>query len=128
MTTGLLCAGIIQAQHSVNASGSVVTGIEGSLAYSVGQIVYTTQFSNSGSLSQGVQQPYEIFRSDTRDAEQEISILLFPNPTADYLVLETISALNENITCRLYDFNGKLLSEKQIVEKQTRIEMGEFPT
>ena len=50
----------LQAQTSVNAIGGDATGSGGSVSYSVGQVVYTTNKGTNGSVVEGVQQPYEI--------------------------------------------------------------------
>lgn len=47
LAAGLLWAGLAKAQESTNASGGDATGSGGTVAYSVGEIVYTT---NAGSL------------------------------------------------------------------------------
>ncbi len=47
LAAGLLWAGLAQAQESVNATGGDATGSGGTVAYSVGQVVYTT---NTGTL------------------------------------------------------------------------------
>lgn len=56
---GLGLAGL-QAQTSVNVTGGNASGSGGSASYSVGQFVYQTHTGTSGSVSEGVQQPYEI--------------------------------------------------------------------
>jgi hypothetical protein len=48
-----------QAQQATTAAGGNATGSGGSVAYSVGQIVYTTHTGTTGSVAQGVQQTYE---------------------------------------------------------------------
>lgn len=50
----------LQARTSVNATGSNASESGGSASYSVGRVVYTTISETSGSVAQGVQQPYEI--------------------------------------------------------------------
>ena len=50
----------LQAQESVNATGGNASGSGGSASYSVGQVVYTNNTGTSGSVAQGVQQPFEI--------------------------------------------------------------------
>lgn len=54
LVSGCLWLGMAQAQESVNASGGIAKGSEGSLSYSIGQVVFTTNNDNTGSLSQGV--------------------------------------------------------------------------
>lgn len=49
-----------QAQQATTATGGNASGSGGPVAYSVGQVVYTTNTSSNGSVAQGVQQPYEI--------------------------------------------------------------------
>ena len=49
-----------QAQQVTNATGGDASDIGGTFAYSIGQIVYTTNTSTNGSLTQGVQQPFKI--------------------------------------------------------------------
>ena len=49
------------AQENINATGGKATGIKGTVNYSIGQTVFNTFSSDAGSVSEGVQQPYEIF-------------------------------------------------------------------
>ncbi len=50
----------MRAQQTPVAAGSNATGSGGTVAYSVGQVIYTTNSSGSGTVTQGVQQPFEI--------------------------------------------------------------------
>ncbi|MEJ5266144.1 MAG: hypothetical protein WHT29_12590, partial [Bacteroidales bacterium] len=79
----------LQAQESVNATGGNAFGSGGSVSYSVGQVVYTTNSGTNGSVAQGVQQPYEI--SVVTGLEEakgiNLSVSAYPNPTTDYLTL-----------------------------------------
>jgi len=129
-TTLLLGAGLtgIQAQTSINTGGGNASGSGGSASYSVGQIVYKTHTGISGSVSQDIQQPYEI--SVVTELEEARDIILsataYPNPASDYLTLElAASALLsiQSMTYQLYDIQGKLLQSEQITGKQTRIIM-----
>jgi hypothetical protein len=61
LTAGLLWGGFTQAQESTNASGADVIGSGGSVAYSIGQVVYTTNTGSTGSVAQGVLHAFEIF-------------------------------------------------------------------
>jgi len=51
----------VSAQEAVLATGADAAGSGGKVSYSVGQIAYTSQTGSNGSVTQGVQQPYEIF-------------------------------------------------------------------
>ncbi len=48
----------LHAQEATLASGGNATGSGGSVSYSVGQVVYTTNIGTTGSVAQGVQQAY----------------------------------------------------------------------
>ena len=123
----------LQAQESVNATGGNASGSGGSASYSVGQATCQTHTGTSGSVAEGVQQPYEI--SVVTGIEEAIGINLsvsaYPNPTTDYLTLEvdastTLSILS--MSYQLYDMNGKLLQSEIITGNQTRIVMNNLVT
>lgn len=127
LITVLLWTGWAQAQESVNASGGDATGSGGTVAYSVGQIDYVTNTSTSGNENQGVQQPYEFFIVGTNDLLLDISITIYPNPTANNLTLEVSDYNTKNLSYQLYDMQGKLLNHELIVASQTKINMQGFP-
>ena len=121
LLAGLLWASMAQAQESVNASGGDATSSGGTVAYSVGQLVYTTNTSSSGTVSQGVQQAYEIYSVGIKETELNISLSVFPNPTADNLTLQISDYNNEKLSYQLFDLQGKLLNNGQVTAQQTLI-------
>lgn len=115
----------LQAQTSVNATDGDVSGSGGSVSYSVGQVVYTTHTGTSGSVAEGVQQPYEISVVTGLEEAQSInlSVTAYPNPTTDYLTLRIDEFEISNLSFQLYDMNGKLLQNEKISGNQTSIVM-----
>jgi hypothetical protein len=115
----------LQAQTSVNATGGSASGSGGSVSYSVGQVVYTTNTGTSGSVAQGVQQPYEI--SIVMAIEEakgiNLSVTAYPNPTTDYFTLEVKDFELSNLNFQLYDTQGKLIQNENITGNQTSIVM-----
>jgi hypothetical protein len=115
----------LQAQTSVNATGGNASGSGGSVSYSVGQVVYTTHTGTSGSVAQGVQQPFEI--SVVTGLEEakgiNLSVSAYPNPTTDYLTLEVKDYELSTLHFQLFDMNGKLLQNERITGTQTSIVM-----
>ena len=118
------------AQTSVNATGGDASGSAGSASYSVGQVVYSTHTGTSGSVAEGVQQPYEI--SVVTGIEEakgiNLSVSAYPNPTTDYLTLSIDNSVKTNhdlsqLSYQLYDMNGKLLQSENITGNQTSIVM-----
>ncbi len=127
LVAGLLWAGLAQAQESANASGGDATGSGGTLAYSVGQIVYTTNTASTGSVAQGVQHAFEIFTLGIKETELNISLTAFPNPTTENITLQISNYNNERLVYQLFDMQGKQISNGQIVAQQTQINMTILP-
>lgn len=128
LTVGLLWAGFAQAQESANASGGFATGSGGTVAYSVGQVVYTTNTDNSGSVAQGVQHAYEIFTLSIKESALNISLTAFPNPTTENLTLQISDYHNEKLSYQLFDMQGKQIGNGQITTQQTQINMNSLPS
>jgi hypothetical protein len=113
----------LQAQETIPATGGNALGSGGSMSYSVGQVVYTTNTGTNGSVAQGVQQPYEI--SIVIGIEEakgiKLTISAFPNPTTDFLTLKVENYDKENLSYQLFDMQGKFLENKKITDNQTSI-------
>ncbi|MDY0143447.1 MAG: T9SS type A sorting domain-containing protein [Bacteroidales bacterium] len=125
LLSGLGLTGL-QAQESINITGGNASGSGGSLSYSVGQVVYTTNTGTNGSVAQGVQQAFEI--SMVTEIEKAIGINLtisaYPNPTTDFLTLSIDASTTlsiQSMSYQLYDMQGKLLETKKITHTQTNI-------
>ena len=115
----------VLAQESINTTGGNAAGSGGSVSYSVGQIVYHTHTGTTGSVAEGVQQPYEISEVTGIDEAKGItlSVVAYPNPTSDQLVLEVDDYDFSNLHYRLFDVNGKLLQSGIITDTRTSIAM-----
>ena len=115
----------LQAQESINATSGNTSGSGGSVSYSVGQYVYITHTGTSGSVAEGVQQPYEISVVTAIEEAKGInlSVSAYPNPTTDYITLSINEHIISNLSYQLYDMNGKLLQNEKITGNQTIIVM-----
>ena len=126
----LLLSFTVCGQESINASGKNAGGAGGSVSYSVGQLVYTTNSSSvSGSVAQGVQQPYEI-SVVLGIQNQGISLLMTvsPNPTTDFVTLKIDNYEFESLSYQLYDLNGKQFITGQTSATETQISTGHLPS
>ena len=115
----------LQAQETIPASGGNASGAGGSVSYTVGQVVYTTNTGADGSVAQGVQQPYEISVVTGIDQLQNVTLACraYPNPTTNFLTLEIEGEVPEQFSASLYDFNGKLLQSLKVNGRETTIPM-----
>jgi hypothetical protein len=120
-TLVLVCMNLVKAQVSINTSGNDASGSGGSVAYSIGQIAYTTNKDTTGSLSQGVQQAYDIFMIGLKEPIFNTTLSVFPNPTSNNLTLHISQYNNEKLTYQLWDMQGKLLANGHVTTQQTQI-------
>ncbi|MEN8157252.1 MAG: T9SS type A sorting domain-containing protein [Bacteroidota bacterium] len=116
---------VLQAQEAVNAAGGDGSGTGGSISYSVGGVACATSTGTTGSVAQGVQQPYEI--SVVSDIEPTMDVGLsytaYPNPAGEYLTLTIEGELPTKLTLSLFDINGRALERKRIRSRETTISM-----
>ena len=118
-----------QAQQATTATGSDASGSGGTVAYSVGQIVYTTNTGTNGSVAQGVQQPYEIsivLGIDNHTINLELTA--YPNPTTNFLTLNVGNAELSTLNFQLYDILGKLIESRKIISSIETIAIENLPT
>lgn len=118
----------MHAQESVNTAGGKAIGSGGSASYSIGQIFYTTNTEESGSVSQGVQQPFEISALDVEEFEGlNTSINIYPNPVTNYLTLEINDFEFSSLIFQLYDIYGRLLQIQKITDKKSTVSLQDLP-
>ena len=113
-----------QTSHQVlSATGGDATGSGGTVAFSVGQIVYTTSTGTTGSVAQGVEQAYEIYSVGIKETALNISLSIFPNPTSDFLTIKVEVYNNEALSYNLIDEQGKSVLNEQITNQDTQVAM-----
>lgn len=125
--SGLLLFGLngLKAQDAIPTSGGNASGSGGTVSYTVGQVVYTTNTGSNGSVSQGVQQPYEIsVVSGIGVNTINLSCTAYPNPTTDKLTLSVENIEKLNLSYQLLDINGKILESNKVEGSETCISMG----
>ena len=116
---------MIRGQSTLPATGGNASGSGGSVSFTVGQMTYNTYSGTTGSVVQGVQQPYEISVVTAIEKTENITLgfKVHPNPTAGQITLTIILSDNANYRFRLYDLNGTLIQDKIIGSDETEIDM-----
>lgn len=116
----------LSAQQSVNSSGGNGIGIGGSFSFSVGQIDYVYINGVTGSMSQGVQQPFEFFTLAT-DEIPEISVefIIYPNPTTDLLFIKN---KNLEFSYQMFDDLGRLLLQNNQLSSDAQLDLSFLST
>lgn len=129
--TMLFIAGLglsgLKAQDATVAAGGDATGSNGSVAYSVGQVVYTSVESASGSVNQGVQQPYVVTVTGVNNNPNiNVQVSVYPNPSASFVNLNVGKESLENLSYQLFDVQGKMLTNQKVTASETSIPMETF--
>jgi hypothetical protein len=123
----LLLFAVTFGQTSVNTSGGTISNSSGSLSYSIGQVAYESIYNSSGSVSEGVQQAFEIATLMLTENTFNFSLTAFPNPTHSFLTLGIENFNQEKLTYQLVDLEGKLVQQGAIQLKETRLDMTQLP-
>lgn len=117
----------MNAQEAVTAAGGDATGTGGKVAYSVGQVVYTNVSTASGSVNQGVQQPYTLLVTGANNCPYiNLLMTVYPNPSLTYINLNVGKQELKNLSFQLFDVQGKLLLDQQISNLETSIKMEDY--
>jgi Secretion system C-terminal sorting domain len=116
-------------QSNSVASGGTETGSNGSSTYSIGQTFYSYATGSNGSVSEGLQQPFEITTlGNDNFPEIILQLKVFPNPTTSFVTLSVGDANFDKFSFKLFDLNGKSISVQKIQNVETKIEMESLPS
>jgi hypothetical protein len=113
------------AQQSITSGGGTVTDNGGSLSVSIGQVAYTSHTGDTGTVSQGVQQPYEIssLGIETDDLAYSLSFQAFPNPSEGPLILKGEIPKGRKVIWQLTDSHGRILDSRKIISDETQLDL-----
>lgn len=126
MCGGLFCLGTAVAQNAVVPVGGTASGNGGTVTYTVGQIAVQTNSDGTVSISEGVQQPYEISVVGVDEYPSiTLNAVLFPNPTQGNVQL-TIDNLQFEGEVKIFDSNGKFLFSKKIEGENTALDLSRY--
>lgn len=123
LALALVCTNILNAQISVNTSGGDATGSDGTAAYTVGEVVYTSLNGSTGNIEQGVQHAYTVSDVGISNPAFEIALSAYPNPTLNNLILNITKGYQENLRYRITDMLGQIVHAGTIASAETVIGM-----
>lgn len=123
----LLFSHSLNAQQSTVTSGGKATGTNGSMSYSVGELIIPDSKGPGGSLSGGLQSPYEIsIITSLPRIDMILSASVFPNPATNKVQLKIGDPFLNSYRYLLYDGEGNLLKSAQIQNAVTEIELSNY--
>ena len=129
----LSLAGATFAQSAIVPLGGDTQSNNGSVSYTVGQIAVQTSVNSNGSISvtEGVQQPYEIQTVGVDNYPQiSLNAVVYPNPTENLaqLRLNGFEIPADGLRAILYDGNGKQLQSLMVTDDLTAFQIGQYAT
>jgi hypothetical protein len=126
IATAFLCVSLYSQSNTVSAGGDA-EGDNGSISYSIGQVVYTSAQGSNGNVNQGVQQPYDV-GVVTGIEEAGINLSVFPNPTAGMLTLNVAGEDASLLSYQLFDASGRLIDSNNKLNSTTTISLDGYAT
>lgn len=108
-------------QQNTVAAGGTASGSGGTATFTVGQIDYSNASGTTGSINEGVQQPFEFFK-EVGLQEIDISIELYPNPAEDGVFI-TSYKLTQFDRIDMYDSRGRLVISHKINSDSEEIDL-----
>lgn len=109
-----------KSQISINSAGGDETSFENSFSYSVGQITYSTFTDGTLTFNEGIQVNLPIIISNINKNDYQIDC--FVTLEFNNIVLN-LTDLSLNLIYCLYDINGKIIEQNQIVNNKTNIKI-----
>jgi hypothetical protein len=118
---------MLMAQKGTVASGGNALGTGGSASYSIGQTDYITASGAGGTITQGIQQPYEIYViTGIETYGINLSLSVYPNPTTDLVTLSVKNTSTEKMSYILSDVQGKIIRKEKLTDNETSIFMADL--
>lgn len=113
----------ISAQEVVSTQGDSYSNSSGSIDFTVGEVIISTETDGTNNITQGFHQTnWNFVGLDNHVPNYEATI--FPNPTEDVLNIRT--SMFENVTYTIYDAKGRLVLQNALLTEQTPIRVSQL--
>ena len=120
----LLTTGTVYGQEVISSQGDSYSNANGSLDFTIGEVVINTETDGSNVITQGFHQTNWNFLG-VDDHSSNYDAIIYPNPTLDVLNIRASSF--ENVTFTLYDAQGKLILQDVLTAIETSVQVSELP-
>lgn len=111
------------AQEVVSTQGDSYSNANGSIDFTIGEVVINTGTDGTNDITQGFHQTNWNFVG-LEDHAPNYEAIIFPNPTSEILNIRTSTF--ENVTYTLYDAQGKLVVQDKLFAEQTTIQVSQL--
>lgn len=115
------------AQEAVLCAGGNSSQSTGSVSYSIGQVFSSKAESSDHYMIEGVQQAFEIsVLTEIKALATTLDLLVYPNPTSDFLKLKTSDEAYESLSFVLTNVQGQVLQEQKVSQKETKVNLKNY--
>jgi len=115
------------AQQYILSAGNQASGDGGTATWSVGLMTFSECSGISGTLSEGIQQPFEIFiLVGSRDCDPGPECTVFPNPSTGNVTLKFNDLDLTNLSMGIYDAKGKQIQKGLVDSEKVDITMDDL--
>ena len=121
VVVSLLSTLSVTAQEVVSSQGESYSNASGSIDFTIGEVVTSTESNGTAEITQGFHQTNWNFLS-LEDHAPSYEVSISPNPVEDVLNIKTSEF--DNVTYTLYDAQGKMVMQNKLSAEQTPIQVG----
>jgi hypothetical protein len=115
----------VSAQEVVTTQGDSYSNASGNIDFTLGEVVINTGTDGTNDLTQGFHQTNWSFVS-IENHITNYEAIIFPNPTDDFLNIQSISFKNVNYS--LFDEMGKLVLNGTLYTEKTSLDVSKLQT
>ena len=108
-------------QEVIHTAGGSVS----EMTYSIGQVAYSSGESETGTIDQGVIDPFDISILSGED-HKEINLIMkaYPNPVQSTLFLEITDS--ETLNTKMFNVDGVIVNEGSVDGRMTELDMNPY--
>lgn len=126
---GILCTGMVQAQTAertvLSSNGGYETNGNLSMEWTMGEFSSSTSSNGNLLITEGFQQGGDI-SIGIDELTINLDITIYPNPTDDLIHISRSDKDDVNLFIQLYNSDGKLISDSQLVDRRSTIELSNY--
>ena len=113
-------------QSVIASTGGNITSNNGSLSWTMGEMLTSTLISNDWILTQGFHQSNLSISSGIKSGLSDHKLSLYPNPAKDYINVSVNSRKNSKYKYELIDVSGRILLNKEEYSNLFKISLQGF--
>jgi hypothetical protein len=118
---GQACIGQVIAPEVISSSGDNYNNSNGSLSWTLGEPITSTDNTGSYYLTQGFQQPSAIVVTAVTNPTGQNTVTVYPNPVTSSIYITRDG--NEQLQIQLMDMNGKIILSKALSISENQMDL-----